>query len=146
VKKHAGFTLIEVMVAAAIIGIAATALFSLLSRSLSNITTIENVHHFHLAGEEIMNRVLLLPSFPRGGTIQGDLTELGARWAVTFTPWIPQKVEDTTTEAVMKIDVEIQWQGRTGDQRISLEALKSAELSRDNSAVFQKAIENALPN
>jgi general secretion pathway protein I len=146
VKKQSGFTLIEVMVAAAVLGIAATALFSLLSRSLSNIRTIEDTHHFQLAGEEILNRVLLLPSFPPGGTLDGELSPLGAHWAVTFTPWIPQKVEDTTTAAVMKIDVEIRWQGRAGDRHINLEAVKSAELSRSNSVVFQKAIENALPN
>ena len=60
-KKQHGFTLIEVMVAAAVLGIAATALFSLLSRSLSNIRTIEDLHHYQLAGEDVMNRVLLFP-------------------------------------------------------------------------------------
>ena len=139
-----GFTLMEVMVAAAVIGIAATGLFALLSRSLSNLRKIEDLHHYQLAGEEMMNRVLLLSSFPPGGRIEGNLQRLGARWVVTLTPWIPDKLENNIPEAVMKVDVEILWPGRSGERSLKLETVKATTLTYSNYD-FQHAIEAALP-
>lgn len=144
-KPQHGFTLIEVMVAAAVLGIAVTALFSLFSSSLSNLRKIEDLHHYQLAGEEMMNRVLLLASLPPGGKIEGTLKKTNARWIVTISPWIPQKLVSNIPEAVMKIDVEILWPGLAGQRSVKLETVKATTLSYSNND-FQKAIENALPN
>ena len=133
------------MVAAAVLGIAATALFSLLSRSLSNIRTIEDLHHYQLAGEDVMNRVLLLSALPPGGKIEGDVKNVKAHWVVTLSPWIPEKLENNTPEAVMKVNVEILWAGRSGQRSIKLEAVKATALSYKNDD-FQKAIVDALPD
>lgn len=143
-KRQKGFTLIEVLIASAIFGIAATSLFGLLSKSLANLKKLEEVRHYQLAGEDIMNRVLLLSQLPPGGTIEGQLEHLQGRWAVKVTPWIPSVLEPTTPEAVMKIDVQVRWQGRSGERNIELEALKTIAISHGNDD-FKKAIENALP-
>jgi prepilin-type N-terminal cleavage/methylation domain-containing protein len=145
VRRHRGFTLIEVMVAAALLGIAATALFSLLSGSLANLKRVQDIHHYQLACQEMMNRVLLLSSLPPGGKIEGDLKDSSGHWVVTVTPWIPAKLENNTPEAVMKIDVEVQWSGRAGQRGLKLETLKASSLNYNNYD-FQKAIESALPN
>ena len=143
-RSH-GFTLIEVMVATAVLGIAATALFSLLSSSLSNARKIQDLHHYQLAGEELMNRVLMLSSLPPGGRIEGDLQRIPGKWVVEFTPWIPQKLENNTPEAVMKIDVQVLWQGRAGQRSIRLETVKARAIDYRNND-FKRNIENALPN
>lgn len=140
-----GFTLIEVMVAAAVIGIAATALFSLFSNSLSNLKKIEDVHHYQLAGEDLMNRVLLLSSLPGGATIEGKVAPLNARWVVTVTPWIPSSLDGHPADAVMKIDVEVFWPGRSSERSVKLEAIKATNVSYGGTD-YQQAIENALPN
>jgi general secretion pathway protein I len=145
VKRQRGFTLIEVVVASAVFGIAATAIFSLLSSSLSNIKRVQDIHRFQLAGQEMMNRVLLLESLPPGDKIEGKLKQLDGRWVVTISPWIPKTLENNTPEAVMKIDVEILWNGRAGERSVRLETVKASALSYNNSD-FQKAIESALPN
>ena len=143
-KRSRGFTLIEVMVAAAVLGIAATALFSLLSRSLSNLRTIEDLHHYQLAGEDVMNRVLLQSSLPAGGRTEGELKSLGAHYAVTLTPWIPDNLDSKPSEGAMKVDVEVLWAGRSGPRSLKLETVKAGPLSYNNSD-FQKSIEDALP-
>jgi len=142
--RNYGFTLIEVMVATAVLGIAATALFSLLSRSLSNLKKIEDIHHYQLAAENTMNRVLLLSSLPPGGKIEGRVPNDDARWVVTVTPWIPDTLEKKPPEAVMKIDVEIQWAGRAGQRSLKLETVKGTAISYSNND-YQHAIESALP-
>jgi prepilin-type N-terminal cleavage/methylation domain-containing protein len=143
-KSRRGFTLIEVVIAAAIFGVAAASLFALLSRSLANLKKIEDVHHYQLAGEDIMNRALLLSSLPAGGSIEGNLKNPPAKWVVTVTPWIPAKLGPKEPSAIMKIDVEVRWQGRTGERNVKLESLKAANLSYGNDD-FRSAIENAFP-
>lgn len=134
------------MVAAAVLSIAATALFSLLSNSLSNLRKIEDVHHYQLAGEDIMNRVLLLSSLPSGGTIEGKLVPLNARWVVTVTPWIPSNLEGHPADAVMKVNVEVFWPGRAGERSVKLESIKATNVSYVATDNYQQAIENALPD
>jgi hypothetical protein len=132
------------MVAAAVLGIAATALFSLLSRSLSNLRTVEDLHHYQLAGQEMMNRVLLTPSFPPGGKTEGRLQTVPGRYSITVTPWIPENLDDKPSEAVMKVAVEILWAGRSGERSLKLEGVKAGPVSYEGYD-FAEAIEAALP-
>ena len=62
-----GFTLIEVVVAVAILGLSSSALFGLFSTSVDNLRRIEKLHRYQLAAAEVMNRVLLLPVLPADG-------------------------------------------------------------------------------
>lgn len=142
-KGRLGFSLVEVMVAAAILGMAATALFGLFSRSLFNLKTIQDVHRYQLAGEEIMNRVLLLPNL-QAGRFEGNIDRLGARWVVNVTPWIPNDLQANSREAVMKIDLEILWSGRSGERSLKLETVKATALNNSNFD-FQRAVETILP-
>jgi len=150
-RSRRGFTLIEVMVAAAVLGIAATALFSLLSRSLWNLRKVQDVHHYQLAAQEMMNRVSLLTNLPPGGRVEGPVKNAdgserqNVRWVVTVSPWIPEKLDNNPPEAVMKVDVEVVWPGQFGQRSLKLETVKATALSYNNYD-FQTAIESVLPN
>jgi prepilin-type N-terminal cleavage/methylation domain-containing protein len=139
-----GFTLIEVMVAAAVLGITATALFGLFSTSLLNLGKLEDLHRYHLAGEEIMNRVILLPTLPAEGRAEGNIARLGARWVASVTPWIPETLEGTPADAVMKVDIEILWPGRSGEQSLRLETVRPVQVSYSNYDLAS-AIESVFP-
>src|SRR5712691_13493706 len=101
-RSHRGFTLIEVLVAAAVLGIAATALFALLSKSLFNLRKVEDLHRYELAAQDVMNRVLLLPSLSAPAVAEGAVDNLGARWTVRITPWAPATLEKKPAQAVVK--------------------------------------------
>jgi len=144
-KADRGFTLIEVLVAAAVLGITASALFGLFSKSLFNIGRVEELHRYELAAENVMNRVLLLPTLPGGGQATGVLDESGARWNVTVQPWAPAGFTSRPAEAIVRVAVSITWPGRSIPRTIQVEALKPTQITYSNTYDFRAAIEEALP-
>jgi prepilin-type N-terminal cleavage/methylation domain-containing protein len=143
--KERGFTLIEVMVAAAVLGITATALFGLFSTSLGNLQKVEELHRYQLAAEEIMNRVLLLSALPGEAEAEGRIDNLSARWTVQVVPWIPETLEGNPADAVLKIDVQVFWPGRSAEQSVRLETVRPQRVIYSNYDL-EGAIAGVFPN
>ena|SRR2546422_11342693 len=143
-KHRRGFTLIEVLVAASVLGIAATALFGLLSKSLSNLRKVEDLHRYELAAQDLMNRVLSLQTLPAPATAEGVVDNLSANWSVKITPWAPATLEKKPEQAVLDIQVEVIWPGRSSQRNIAVESLKVANIEYSNYDLRQR-IETAYP-
>jgi prepilin-type N-terminal cleavage/methylation domain-containing protein len=127
-RSNHGFTLVDVLVAAAILGITASALFGLLSRSLFNLRKVEDLHRYELAAQDVMNRVLFLPALPAPAVAEGTVDNLGGRWSVKITPWVPESLEKKPAQAIVKVDVIVSWPGRSSPKSIDVESLKVAKL------------------
>jgi len=143
-KHRRGFTLIEVLVAASVLGIAATALFGLLSTSLSNLRKVEDLHRYELAAQDLMNRVLLLQTLPAPATAEGAVDNLSANWRVKITPWAPATLEKKPEQAVLNIQVEVIWPGRSSQRNVAVESLKVARIEYSNYDLRQ-SIETVYP-
>ena len=139
-----GFTLIEVVVAVAILGLSSSALFGLFSTSVDNLRRIEKLHRYHLAAEDVMNRVLLLPVLPADGQAGGRLRQIDADWRVRVEPWIPESLDGRPEQAIVKIVVEIEFDGRSGRRNIDLETVKPSPLTYTPQD-FQRAIDDVFP-
>ena len=144
-KADRGFTLIEVLVAAAVLGITASALFGLFSKSLFNIGRVEDLHRYELAAENVMNRVLLLSVLPGAGEAGGVLDDSGARWNVTVQPWAPADLASKPGEGILRVAVSVTWPGRSIPRKIQIEALKPAQITYSNNYDFRAVIEDSLP-
>ena len=144
-KADRGFTLIEVLVAAAVLGITASALFGLFSKSLFNIGRVEDLHRYELGAQNVMNRVLLLPTLPGEGEAAGILDDSGARWNVTVKPWAPADLTSKPADGILRVAVSVTWPGRSIPRRIQIEALKPAQISYSNNYDLRAVIENSLP-
>jgi len=145
VRKQNGFTLIEVVVAMAILGITFTALFGLFSASVQNLRRIEDLHRYQIGAEEVMNRVLLLPVLPAAGRASGQLRHVDGDWLVRVEPWIPQDFDGSPGEAVVKIIVEVVFAGRSERRTVRLETIKPVKLSYEN-LNFSRAINDVFPS
>jgi prepilin-type N-terminal cleavage/methylation domain-containing protein len=143
-REQKGFTLIEVIVAVAILGLTGSALFSLFGRSIDNIRRMEELHSYQLAGEEVMNRVLLLGRVPAAGEVRGRLDQIDADWTVRIVPWIPDTLEGRPDQAIVRIEVEIAWDGRSGRRNLLLETIRPSLLSYDD-LEFRQAIDDVFP-
>ena len=135
-NRDRGFTLIEVVVASAVFAMVATALFGLFSKSLFNLRKIEDVHQYQLAGEEVLNRVMMLPNLPVDARAEGGVEGLDARWVVTVRPW---------NSTISHIGVEVVWPGRSGPRSISLETIRPVPPPADKNYDLAQAIENIVP-
>jgi len=143
-RSHRGFTLIEVLVAAAVLGIAGTALFGLLSRSLYNLRKIEDLHRYELAAQNVMNEVLMLSTLPAEGRAEGALDGIGAHWTENVKPWAPPTLETKPDQAILSVEVVVTWPGRSSQRSIEVEALKSGKVTYSDYDL-QRAVENAFP-
>src|SRR5262245_59990061 len=101
-RYQRGFTLIEVLVAAAVLAAAATALFGLFSTSLFNLRKVEELHRYELAAQDVMNRVLLLSTLPPQGEAGGTYGEMGPQWKLTVAPWAPENLDNKPDTAILK--------------------------------------------
>jgi prepilin-type N-terminal cleavage/methylation domain-containing protein len=141
-RPNRGFTLIEVLVAASVLAIMATALFGLLSTSLSNLRKVEDLHRYELAAQDVMDRVLSLPDVPVPAMAQGAVENSSAHWAVSIDPWAPSSVDKETPQAIVKVRVVVTWPGRSTDRNIELESLKTTKVV---SYDLQNSIQAAFP-
>jgi hypothetical protein len=119
-------------------------LFSLFGRSIDNIRRMDELHSYQLAGEEVMNRVLLLGSVPAGGEARGRLDAIDADWTVRILPWIPETLEGRPDQAIIRIEVEVAWDGRAGRRNLVLETVRPSSLSYD-AVEFREAIDAVFP-
>ena len=143
-RRNRGFTLIEVLVAAAVLGMVATALFGLLSQSLSNLHKVEELHQYELAAEDVMNRVLFLPALPVPASAEGSFinSNLAGRWAVDIAPWAPPSVEQISDPAIVKVHVVVSWPGRSSTRSLEMESLRVTKIEAYD---LQSRIQTAYP-
>ena len=141
-RSNRGFTLIEVLVATSVLGIVAVALFGLLSASLSNLHKVEDLHHYELAAQDTMDRVLLLPTLPVPATASGQVENSNARWTVNVDLWAPSNLDKKPTEVIAKVRVLLSWPGRSGDRTIELESLRA---TKPDSYDLQESIQTVYP-
>jgi len=100
-SAQSGFTLLEVLVALAIVGIGMMAVFSQLSQSL---TITERLRSKTIAGWIALDRITELRvnrEFPRAGEQTDELEIFGREW--TFTV----KTTQTAIEKIRRIDVSV---------------------------------------
>jgi general secretion pathway protein I len=126
-----GFTLLEVMVATLIMGVAVVGLMSGISQSLRNADRVIDHDRVALLARSKMDDLLLNYQLPKGAVITGefDPVVLGGKeggWRAKITPFeMPPKGAQGSPEYLERIELEIWWKFGDDRRRFNLEAFRT---------------------
>ena len=136
---NAGFTLLEVLVATAILGTAVAALFSLLSGSLSNARRLQAPEQVLVMARSQLNELLI--SSERGRAAAPVLTldeplygrwNEQARWEALATRVPTSEPQPAGAPILVRIEIDAYWNSGAGrgEKQLSLETYQLWQASR----------------
>jgi type II secretion system protein I len=120
--RRGGFSLLEVLVATVIMGIAVTTLIVGLSNSVRNADRLASHDRAALLARNKMNELLLDPALPFAGQVAGAFGaaaqgEEAAGWRAVTRPFEMRPGDGPGAMVLQEIALEVWWQPRTGDRR-----------------------------
>lgn len=105
-RKHAGFTLLEVLVALVIVALGLMAAFGQVNQTLTVASRLRDKTLAHWVAQNEMTRLRLLAQFPAIGS-RSDEVEMGrTSWRYTV------KVVRTPVEALRRVDISVAFADR----------------------------------
>jgi general secretion pathway protein I len=133
-NRRAGFTLLEVLVATVIMGVAVSALIVGLSQSVKNAGRLADYDRAVMLARTRMNDLLLDVNLPFDGNISGDFPSdeaggIPCGWNASLKPYdVPPNAGSGAT-VLQQIALEIWWQPATGGRRtMHLESYRPARI------------------
>ena len=132
--KRAGFTLLEVLVATVIMGIAVTGLIVGLSQAVKNASRLADYDRAVMLARTRVNELLLDVALPLDGAVEGrfDPSQSGgieSGWRAVLKPF--EALPDSGPGAVIlqQVALQIWWQPPSGTRRvIQLESYRPAQI------------------
>jgi general secretion pathway protein I len=123
-KETAGFTLLEVLVALALLGIAVTAILQLFSANLKSISASEEYVAGSLEAQSKMQEVLDGTEFPEKSW--NGVTNNGYRFQVSVSDALKERAE-TLPVKLVAVEVKVYWTQGTMEKSLTLKTMKMVE-------------------
>jgi len=124
--KNSGFTLIEIMVAVAVLALSGVALLGNIGQATRDLTTISDKAEALYIAEYALNLALLESDFPDTTNEQETITHAGREWRVELI------ISETPNEKMRRIDVMV----RPNERRIGSNQSATILLSGFRGDVF----------
>ena len=129
-KAQRGYTLIEVMVAFAILALALTLLLGTLSGATKQIRWADDAGRAALHAESLLSQTGVGQVLEPGRT-EGNFENGRYRWTMDVQPWVdpsladvPPQPEDPGAPRLMSLELEVQWGSGTARERLHLQSLR----------------------
>lgn len=132
-SSKAGFTLLEVLVATVIMGIAVAGLMAGLSQSVRNASRLTEHDRAAMLAKTKMNDLLLDSTLPFTGEVQGDFDDvpdgMTAGWRASLKPFDGQRGAGPGAVVLQEIALEVWWQPEGANKRtLDLEGYRQARI------------------
>ena len=133
-SKKTGFTLLEVLVATVIMGIAVAGLIAGLSQSVKNASRLNDYDRSAMLARTKMNDLLLDATLPLQGQTSGDFTladsgGVPSGWHADIKPFDVPPNAGPGAVVLQRIGLDVWWQPPTGTRRtLSLESYRQARI------------------
>lgn len=115
-NKRAGFSLLEVLVATVIMGIAVSGLIVGLSQSVKNAARLAEYDRAAMLARTKMNELLLDPALPFDGAVEGEF-DRNHGWRAVLKPFEAPPAAGPGTTILQQVSLEIWWQPESGTRR-----------------------------
>ena len=131
--RQRGFTLLEMLVATAIMGIAVVGLMANLSASLRNAARLTDYDRAALLAHEKMDELLLDTRLPKLGTLQGDFDPAltgnnAAGWTARIAPFEVPPDAPPGSEILEQLELTVWWGSKDRPRTLVLEAYRRGML------------------
>lgn len=129
-----GFTLLEVMVATTIMGIAVAGLIAGLSQSVKNAARLTDYDRAAMLARTKMNDLLVDATLPFDGTTEGRFDQdqtagIATGWRAVMQPFDLPPNAGPGTIVLQRVGLELWWEPSTGSRRtIQLEGFRQARI------------------
>ena len=132
--KRRGFTLLEVLVATTIMGIAVVTLLSALSSSMSNASRVTEFDRAALVARRKVDELLLMPRMPRNEVLEGPLDPamdggFTGGWRARLTPFEAPPNPQPGMAVLDRLECEVWWNQAGKRKTFSLEAFRTTILT-----------------
>ncbi len=128
---QSGFTLLELLVATTILGIAVAALLGGLSNSVRNAARVSEYDAITMAARQKMEELLAEPALPRYRELSGSFGN-GRSWRARMTPYDLYSGKGAGAPVLDRVELEAFWQSGSQQKSIRLEGYRRGVLLRDD--------------
>ena len=129
-KAQRGYTLIEVMVAFAILALALTLLLGTLSGATKQIRWADDAGRAALHAESLLSQTGVGETLEPGRT-EGSFENGRYRWTMEIQPWVDPSLVDVPPQPVdpgaprlLALDLQVQWGAGAPKERLHLQSLR----------------------
>jgi general secretion pathway protein I len=132
--RRAGFTLLEVLVATVIMGIAVTGMIIGLSQSVKNAGRLADYDRAVMLARTQMNDLLLTVDLPFDGTVEGTFGTdraggIPSGWRAAMKPFDIPPGAGPGTDIIQEIALEVWWEPASGGRRtMQLQSYRRAQI------------------
>lgn len=128
-KSNRGFTLLEVLVAAAIMGMAVVGLLAALSGATHNASRLRDHDRAVLLARRQMGELIADTRLPRNGALAGDFTPdqcggLESGWRAKLSDFAMPPAGNASRMAVERIELEVWWMSGSERRAFTLEGFQ----------------------
>ena len=126
--KRAGFTLLEVLVATTLMGIAVAGLLSGLSTSMSNASRLTEYDRAALLARRKMDELLVAHRLPKFVVLEGAFDQVNVGWRARVTPFELPPGAGAGAQMLERIELEIWWMNGEKRQNFTLDGYRKGTL------------------
>jgi general secretion pathway protein I len=129
-SNQAGFTLLEVIVATAIMATAIIGLFGLITQSLSNAAQVREYDRAAMLARTQMNELIALDRPPIGQRLRGEI-DGRTGWEAVIEPWEVPGNAGIGASFLARIGLTVWWQSGGKRKQIELEGFRRITATPD---------------
>jgi len=128
--RSRGFTLLEMLVATTVMGLAVVGLLSNISTSLRNASSLTELDRAALVAKRTMDELLVNSRLPLESPLEGQFdpaaTGMKGGWRAVVTPFEAPPRPGPGTEVLDRLELEVWWMSGMRRRSITLDAYRRA--------------------